>query len=107
VEEWATPTEILEWLLSEIKEEGKKELRERIKEPGGMVIFHPVLGRAVRNRFKLWDEKNPYTKVKDCEEKDGTVIDPMHPDNFSGKILEAFWRCVVDGVSPSQAAQDL
>jgi hypothetical protein len=97
-EEFASPTKIVKKLLDETPESTREEIRKQVKEAKGMIAYHPTLGRMVRNRFGLWKEDNPYTAYINEE-------DPKHPDNLSGLILEAYWLCIVSGVSPELAAQ--
>lgn len=49
-------------------------------------------GMSIRNWYGLWDTDNPYTKTAnklcDMEITDGIITDPLHPDNFSGRIID-------------------
>lgn len=43
--------------------------------------------RSIRNDFGLWERHNPYTKIgDDVEKKNGTIVDPMFPDNLSARV---------------------
>lgn len=54
---------------------------------GSLIELHHFTGRQIRNEFKLW-----FHPLADSE--DGWS--PMHPDNWSMRIIERVWARVID-----------
>jgi hypothetical protein len=52
-----------------------------------LIMFHHSMGQHIRNRFYLWDEKNPFSKPNALPNAEGIVDDPFHPDQISHRIL--------------------
>lgn len=58
-------------------------------EHAGCLMF---AGMSIRNFYGLWHASNPHTAFgtdEDLEITDGIVTDPRHPDNVSGRIIDA------------------
>lgn len=86
-------------MLEEIVEDVIKnrldgETKELIRS-GNMDGFtrHMGLGRWIRNTYGLWSKEHPIYALWEEERatylKDGTDSSPHHPDNYSGKIIDA------------------
>lgn len=51
-----------------------------------LILFHHTAGQHIRNKYKLWDEKNPFTKnYEGCEDSD------FHADQFSNRVIKKVW----------------
>lgn len=63
-----------------------------------LIKLHHILGQHIRNRYFLWDEKNPYTDTRDSN---GVFF----PDQVSMRLIENvydFWKTyqgVVEGLA--------
>lgn len=77
----------------EVLELAHPELINKVKSIplSEMTQFHSTLGMQIRNRFELWKRSWTPNIVG------GMDISPDHPDNFSMKILEEFWKLVNTG----------
>lgn len=60
------------------------------------IRYHHGWGTSIRNHYGLWRPANPYTDASDDE--GGT-----HPDDLSGKILQALWMLVARDATPNEA----
>ena len=55
-----------------------------------LIQYHTTLGRAIRNRFKLWElDWKPEYKMVGSIQYD---VSPNHPDAISMRIIEAVWE---------------
>jgi hypothetical protein len=104
---YLAPVDIVRDVLDTFTEADRATIRKNTQENSGLFTLNPTIGRHVRNKYKLWDENNPHTTIKGAQERAGIIVDPKHPDNLSGCILEAVWLCIVAGVSPELATERL
>ena len=51
-----------------------------------LVKYHPLLGRMVRNEFKMWEDY--WTP----EIINGVDVSPDHPDQRSQRVIEQTWE---------------
>lgn len=54
-----------------------------------------LAGMSIRNWYGLWDSENPYTKVSACLTEDDIITDPLHPDNFSVRIIDRVRKVII------------
>jgi len=94
------PATIVETIVSEL-DDANTHMLHGVEDREAMVQFHLTVGRALRNRFGLWNTENPFTHTGMGVAFD----DPLHPDNLSGAILECVWDRVVGGI-PASFVQD-
>lgn len=50
-----------------------------------LILLHHTFGRFIRNRYRLWDPKNPHTRYSDGD-------DESHPDNLSYRVIQLVWH---------------
>jgi hypothetical protein len=48
-----------------------------------LIEGHHTTGRAIRNYYLMWDEKNPYFNENDPE---------THPDERSMRVMRKIWK---------------
>lgn len=92
-----TIDEIAEKVLSTLPENEKIYLRSLSESD--MIYFHDIMGRSIRNEYKLWNG-SPLTKAWFEDQKNNTntyIVDgvdhhPCHPDAVSMNILNLIWR---------------
>lgn len=63
------------------------QVEDDVPEHAGCLTF---VGMQVRNYYGLWHKECPHTKADgdDLIIEDGIIIDPRHPDNFSGRAID-------------------
>ena len=77
--------EVLSWFKKAPKEE---QLSFKSVAKDKLVGYHHTLGRSIRNRLRLWDNK------WDHEIINGIDYSPNHPDAVSMRIIETVWERV-------------
>lgn len=95
-----SPDEIVEVLLSELSYEGRHNILY-FNDAENMIAFHHSVGREIRNRFDLWSADNPYTEIGNESTDVYCVDNPKHPDEVSHEILKKLWKVVHDQNSNS------
>ena len=94
--------QIIDDIVSKMTEEDKIELQTLQRNE--MFKFHNIVGRFIRNEYKLWNRDNPLTALWFIDEESGNQdfmrngIDyhPCHPDQVSNEILEGVWDELCD-----------
>lgn len=76
----STIDEAVDFILSEMKEEDKKTIKETPKKD--LIKYHHGFGTAVRNKLGLWSGNS---KLLEATGK-------QHPDDASMVIIEALWE---------------
>lgn len=76
---YLTKDEIIEDVINNLCKEDKEYLKSVTHSESQLITLHHSFGRDIRNRYKLWDKNNPYTKNQ-------------HPDNFSYDIIVEVWK---------------
>lgn len=89
-----SPEEIAQIIFYELDKDSIKAIKEDALTAEDMVRYHHSVGRSIRNRFLLWDENNPYTKVDCLPNNQGVIDDPLFPDQVSHEILKRVWELV-------------
>lgn len=69
--------EIVEDVLKGLDKGSKSVLKVVPKE--GLIRFHHGAGTTIRNKYSLWNPRNPLTQARE-------------PDSVSMEIIEAVWQ---------------
>lgn len=81
--EFLTEDQIVDLILADMSESEFLMLRQ-MKKPQ-LIRFHHTVGRYIRNEYRLWDIRNPYTETEH-------ETSPSHPDQTSQRIIEKIWE---------------
>ncbi len=55
-----------------------------------IVFARSSFGRMIRNSYGLWSDQNPHVILNPDANAQGIVDHPLHPDNFSGAVMDRF-----------------
>ena len=80
------------WLARKINTLGPEFVVQFVDTPrDSLVRYHSLLGRMVRNEFKMWEDHwTPHIV-------NGVDHSPDHPDQRSQRIIEQTWERLQDG----------
>lgn len=90
-----------EWKRARNHPDEVKVLRD-IPHEDGMICFHTFVGLGIRNRYNLWNRRNPLTRQWFLDQGTGKYIvagvdqHPCHPDAISMLVLKRVWQLAND-----------
>ena len=64
--------------------DSKRTFKESPEE--NLCLFHNGLGRAIRNKWDLWNKESSLREFFDI------AYDLQHPDDISGVVIHTYWR---------------
>ena len=79
---YLTEDEIVQAVYKSLTDLDKQHLTDTSYDR--LIGFHSTAGRMIRNEYRLWDEKNPYTTANSSN-------DVNHPDQFSFRVIQKVW----------------
>jgi len=81
-----TYSDAVEYILSEMTEKQKDELRNTTKYD--LIDYHMTVGRYIRNEFGLWNDNRAL--LHSCAVRVDLIN--LHPDDASMIIIEGVWE---------------